>query len=129
MSLHNRFLSLGLIVAAAKSVDGFPEFEKFMTKPAIYSYLDKESSPIHEIFLHNPEIRKDLWILIGTQQLRAGRASISLNGLCKAWFILKNPSNDESHKETIKTYLSLLERCEPQYKQILEEIVTVLNKK
>ena len=126
MSFHNRFLSLGLIVAAAKGTEGFPAFEKFMTNSAAYTYLDQESFNIHEMFIEKQEIRRNLWLILGTQEFKNYRPSKALKALCKCWLVVKNKSNEDKHQDGIKNYLHLVEKSEPQYKVLLEEIIQAI---
>ena len=123
MSFHNRFLSLGLIIAAAKTANDYIEFEMFMTKAEAYTFIDKEAFAIHQIFINHKKIRRDVWIILGTQDFSDKKVSLSIKGLTKAWFILDNPSNEARHKETIKNYMELVKKCEPKYSILLKEIV------
>ena len=128
MSFHNKFLSLGLIIAAAKSSDGFHTFEKFMINPANTSYLDLESTSIHQMFIKKAELRRNLWIILGTQEFKNYHPSIAIKALCKCWNVINNKSNEDKHKSGIANYVHLVEKCEPKYKEILAEIIqTIIN--
>ena len=125
---HNRFLSLGLIIAASKTSDGYNGFETFMTKVCDYTFADDEALVIHELFIKYPETRKNLWVILGTQDFSNKKVSLGIKGLSKAWLILSNPKNEEKHEKTIKNYLELVKKCDPKYQIILTEIINVLKK-
>ena len=122
MSFHNRFLSIGLIIAAAKSQEGFPAFEKFMTNSAAHTYLYHDSFAIHHMFVEYPLLRKDLWIIVGVNDAK----SIPIKALVKAWDVMKNPENEKKHEQPIQKYLDLVKKCDPKYQIILNDIVNVL---
>jgi len=126
MSFHKRFLSLGLIVAAAKSSGDFPVFEKFMTNIAVYTYLDEEAKSIHEMFGQKEELRRNLWLILGTQEFKNYHPSIAVKALCKCWNVINNKSNEDKHLTGITNYAHLVEKCEPKYKVVLSEIVQAI---
>jgi len=126
MSFHNKFLSLGLIIAAAKSSDGFSTFEKFMINPSNPNYLDAESTAIHQMFLKKDNLRRNLWIILGTQEFKNYHPSIAIKALCKCWDVINNKSNEDKHKLGITNYAHLVEKCEPKYKEILAEIIQAI---
>ena len=127
MSFQKRFLNLGLVIAAAKTVEGFSEFEGFMTRTYNNTYIDKESFAISELFRKFPGMRKNLWIILGTQK-SSNVGSSAIRALTKAWLIVDHHKNELRHQEVIDHYLELVKECDPEYRVLLIEIVNELKK-
>jgi hypothetical protein len=77
------------------------------------------------MFLDNPGLRRDLWILIGINDPK----SLPIKALTKAWDVMKNPKNEAKHNITIKNFLDLVSKCDPKHQILLNDIVNVLKSK
>ncbi len=126
MSGHRRFLSVGLIIAAARTAESFEHFEKFMLTISPHSFLDEDSRILHMMFGENSRIRRDLWVLVGTQQPQKNVVPRIIKTLCKVWSVLKNKGNETKHDSSIERYIELAKKSNPDYKIIMSDIIKVL---
>lgn len=125
MSVNRRFLSVGLIIAAARTAESFELFEFFMLTVSPH-YSQQESHVIHRIFIEYPQARRDLWILIGTQQPQKNVVPVIIKTLCKVWSVVRNKDNEPKHSNSINRYLELAKSSNPDYKVIMSDIIKVL---
>lgn len=123
---HKRILSVGLIIAAAKTAESFEHFEEFMLTVSPHCFLDKNSTILHRMFGENPRIRRDLWILIGTQQPQKNVVPRIIQTLCKVWLVIKNKGNEGKHEVPIDKYLELAKSSNRDYSVIMADIIKVL---
>jgi len=124
MSDNRRFLSVGLIIAAARTAESFELFEFFMLTVSP-RYSQPESRIIHRIFVEYTQTRRDLWILIGTQQPQKKVVPRIIQTLCKVWSVLKNKGNETKHDSAIERYLELAKKLNPDYQVIMSDIIKV----
>ena len=125
MSVNKRFLSVGLIIAAARTAESFERFEFFMlTVSPLYS--QQESHIIHRIFVEYPKSRRDLWILIGTQQPQKNVVPRIIKTLCKVWCVIRHKDNEPKHLNPINSYLELAKSANPDYEVVMSDIIRVL---
>lgn len=125
MSFHNRYLQMESIVKAAKNAADLDSFVEFMTQSSAYTFFSQETFIIHKIFVSQPLIRMNLWLMLGTQEHR--KISPGVRGLCKYYQITEHPGNKEKHAPIIRRYAENLIKCDPKYSLVLAEILEVFN--